>query len=75
MTEYVGDFETTRDIDEYGKIRMRVWLFDICHIGEYWHKTFTDIHSGLEWLQDQSETTVYFHNLKFLTFLLALNGK
>lgn len=65
MTEYVGDFETTRDIDEYGRIRMRVWLFDICHIGEYWHKTFTDIHSGLEWLQDQVETTVYFHNLKF----------
>ena len=65
MTEYVGDFETTRDIDEYGAISMRVWLFDLCSIGDYWHKTFIDIQGGMEWLSGQDEITVYFHNLKF----------
>ena len=65
MIEYVGDFETTRDIDAFGRISMRVWLFDLCSIGDYWHKTFTDIQSGMKWLSEQEETTVYFHNLKF----------
>ena len=65
MIEYVGDFETTRDIDEYGAISMRVWLFDLCSIGDYWHKTFIDIQSGMEWLSNQDETTVYLQNLKF----------
>ena len=38
---FVADFETTRDVDEFGAIRMRVWLFDICTIGEpYTHRTF-----------------------------------
>ena len=65
MMEYVGDFETIRDTNQFGNITMRVWLFDLCSIGDYWHKTFTDIKSGLEWLAGQEETTVYFHNLKF----------
>lgn len=65
MTEYVGDFETIRDTDQFGNITMRVWLFDLCSIGDYWHKTFIDIKSGLDWLAGQEETTVYFHNLKF----------
>lgn len=64
MTEYVGDFETTRDIDEFGGISMRVWLFDLCEIGSNNHITFNDIASGLAWLAD-GDNTVYFHNLKF----------
>ena len=63
---FVADFETTRDVDEFGAIRMRVWLFDICTIGEpYTHRTFQDIESGLTWLSAFGSAKVYFHNLKF----------
>lgn len=67
MSDYVGDFETTRNRDANGDIFMRVWLFDICEIGgEYEHKTFESIEDGFAWLATLGETPrVFFHNLKF----------
>lgn len=65
--QLVGDFETTRDIDAYGAISMRVWLFDLCDIETLQHCTYTTIADGFKWLDsiEDSDISVYFHNLKF----------
>ena len=67
MSDYVGDFETTRNVSEDGIIHMRVWLFDICQIGaKFPHFTFETIEDGFNWLAQLDETPrVFFHNLKF----------
>ena len=66
MSDFVGDFETTRNVDKFGCIRMRVWLFDLCQIGDpYEHKTFETIDDGFDFLAGADQPRVFFHNLKF----------
>ena len=58
---YVADTETTKNNDG----SMRVWLWDICTIGDpYTHASGTDIDGMMCYMFDHPDL-YYFHNIKY----------
>ena len=59
--QYTADFETTTNPED-----CRVWAWATCEIGNFAEKQYgNSIDSFIEWCEQNSPVTVYFHNLKF----------
>ena len=59
--KYTADFETITNPED-----CRVWAWAVCNIDNIEEKHYgNDIESFLEWCSTKSDTSIYFHNLKF----------
>ena len=59
--KFTADFETITNPED-----CRVWAWAACNIDNIEEKHYgNDIESFLEWCSNKSDTSIYFHNLKF----------
>lgn len=65
MRVYTADFETNNSQFNIECDSSRVWLYDLCSIAGFEHRTGTTIQGFFETLYDVGGGIVYFHNLKF----------
>ena len=62
---YVADFETRNSIKDVENNSTSIWLWDVCDIDKYDHKTGYDMQSFLDHIYTIAPAVIYTHNLKF----------
>lgn len=76
---YTADFETRNSDIDISNNETSVWLYDICDIETFEHKTGTNLEDFMKDLEQIGRATIYFHNMSgfdgnFILYYLLSNG-